>query len=301
MGSNAKAGSASKVKIEKFEDLFGGSAGQENSAEQIINAPLADLHTFKDHPFRVVDDEKMEETTESIRQYGVLVPGIARPRAGGGYEIIAGHRRKRGSELAGKMEMPVIVRNYTDDEATIIMVDSNIQREDILPSEKARAYKMKYVAMKHQGKKSGKNTLDEVGEAAGENAKKVQRYIWLSRLSDKLLEMVDTKKLGFSQGVDISFLTEEAQQWVQAVIGEQGYNVSMVQSGKLKEYGKSGELTFAMVRLILTEEKPKERRVTLKADKISEYFAEDCTNEEIEGIIIQLLDEWSARNGTRNQ
>ena len=301
MGSNAKAGSASKVKIEKFEDLFGGSAGQENSAEQIINAPLADLHTFKDHPFRVVDDEKMEETTESIRQYGVLVPGIARPRAGGGYEIIAGHRRKRGSELAGKMEMPVIVRNYTDDEATIIMVDSNIQREDILPSEKARAYKMKYEAMKHQGKKSGKNTLDEVGEAAGENAKKVQRYIWLSRLSDKLLEMVDTKKLGFSQGVDISFLTEEAQQWVQAVIGEQGYNVSMVQSGKLKEYGKSGELTFAMVRLILTEEKPKERRVTLKADKISEYFAEDCTNEEIEGIIIQLLHEWSARNGKRNQ
>lgn len=292
MGSNAKAGSASKVKIEKFEDLFGGSAGQENSAEQIINAPLADLHTFKDHPFRVVDDEKMEETTESIRQYGVLVPGIARPRAGGGYEIIAGHRRKRGSELAGKTQMPVIVRNYTDDEATIIMVDSNIQREDILPSEKARAYKMKYEAMKHQGKKSGKNTLDEVGEAAGENAKKVQRYIWLSRLSDELLEMVDTKKLGFSQGVDISFLTEEAQQWVQAVIGEQGCNVSMVQFGKLKEYGKSGELTFAMVRLILTEEKPKERKITIKSDKIGEYFSDSYSNEEIENIIISLLDKW---------
>ncbi len=292
MGSNAKAGSASKVKIEKFEDLFGGSAGQESSAERIINAPLADLHTFKDHPFRVVDDEKMEETTESIRQYGVLVPGIARPRAGGGYEIIAGHRRKRGSELAGKTQMPVIVRNYTDDEATIIMVDSNIQREDILPSEKARAYKMKYEAMKHQGKKSGRNTLDEVGEAAGENAKKVQRYIWLSRLSDELLEMVDTKKLGFSQGVDISFLTEEAQQWVQAVIGEQGCNVSMVQSGKLKEYGKSGELTFAMVRLILTEEKPKERKITIKSDKISEYFSDSYSNEEIENIIISLLDKW---------
>ena len=292
MGSNAKAGSASKVKIEKFEDLFGGSAGQESSAEQIINAPLADLHTFKDHPFRVVDDEKMEETTESIRQYGVLVPGIARPRAGGGYEIIAGHRRKRGSELAGKTEMPVIVRNYTDDEATIIMVDSNIQREDILPSEKARAYKMKYEAMKHQGKKSGKNTLDEVGEAAGENAKKVQRYIWLSRLSDELLEMVDTKKLGFSQGVDISFLMEEAQQWVQAVIEEQGCSVSMVQSGKLKEYGKSGELTFAMVRLILTEEKPKERKITIKSDKIGEYFSDSYSNEEIENIIISLLDKW---------
>ena len=292
MGSNAKAGSASKVKIEKFEDLFGGSAGQESSVEQIINAPLADLHTFKDHPFRVEDDEKMEETTESIRQYGVLVPGIARPRAGGGYEIIAGHRRKRGSELAGKTEMPVIVRNYTDDEATIIMVDSNIQREDILPSEKARAYKMKYEAMKHQGKKSGKNTLDEVGEAAGENAKKVQRYIWLSRLSEELLIMVDSKKLGFSQGVDISFLTEEAQQWVQAVIEEQGCSVSMVQSGKLKEYGKSGELTFAMVRLILTEEKPKERKITIKSDKIGEYFSDSYSNEEIENIIISLLDKW---------
>ncbi len=292
MGSNKKAGSASKVRIDKFEDLFGGSAEQESSAEQIINAPLTDLHTFKDHPFRVEDDEKMEETTESIRQYGVLVPGIARPRAGGGYEIIAGHRRKRGSELAGKTEMPVIVRNYTDDEATIIMVDSNIQREDILPSEKARAYKMKYEAMKHQGKKSGKNTLDEVGEAAGENAKKVQRYIWLSRLSEELLIMVDSKKLGFSQGVDISFLTEEAQQWVQAVIEEQGCSVSMVQSGKLKEYGKSGELTFAMVRLILTEEKPKERKITIKSDKIGEYFSDSYSNEEIENIIISLLDKW---------
>ena len=292
MGSNAKTGSAAKIKMESFDDLFGGSAAQENGVEQIINAPLAELHTFKDHPFRVEDDEKMEETTESIRQHGVLVPGIARPRAGGGYEIIAGHRRKRGSELAGKTEMPVIVRNYTDDEATIIMVDSNIQREDILPSEKARAYKMKYEAMKHQGKKSGKNTLDEVGEAAGENAKKVQRYIWLSRLSDELLEMVDTKKLGFSQGVDISFLTEEAQQWVQVIIEEQGCNVSMVQSGKLKEYGKSGELTLAMVELVLSEEKPKERKITIKSDKIGKYFSDSYSNEEIESIIITLLDKW---------
>lgn len=292
MGSNAKTGSAAKIKMESFDDLFGGSAAQENGVEQIINAPLAELHTFKDHPFRVEDDEKMEETTESIRQHGVLVPGIARPRVGGGYEIIAGHRRKRGSELAGKTEMPVIVRNYTDDEATIIMVDSNIQREDILPSEKARAYKMKYEAMKHQGKKSGRNTLDEVGEAAGENAKKVQRYIWLSRLSDELLEMVDTKKLGFSQGVDISFLTEEAQQWVQVIIEEQGCNVSMIQSGKLKEYGKSGELTLAMVKLVLSEEKPKERKITIKSDKIGKYFSDSYSNEEIESIIITLLDKW---------
>ena len=292
MSSNTKTGSASKIKMESFDDLFGGSNAQEIGAEQIINAPLADLHEFKDHPFKVLDDEKMEETTESIRLYGVLVPGIARPRTGGGYELIAGHRRKHGLERAGKAEMPIIVRNYSDDEATIIMVDSNIQREDILPSEKAKAYKMKYEAMKHQGKKSGKNTLDEVGEAAGENAKKVQRYIWLSRLSDELLEMVDTKKLGFSQGVDISFLSEEAQQWVEVIIEEQGCNVSTVQSGKLKEYGKSGELTLAMVRLILTEEKPKERKVTLKADKISKYFSDSYSNEEIENIIISLLDKW---------
>ena len=292
MSSNTKTGSASKIKMESFDDLFGGSSAQETGAEQIINAPLADLHEFKDHPFKVLDDEKMEETTESIRLYGVLVPGIARPRAGGGYELIAGHRRKHGSERAGKTEMPIIVRNYSDDEATIIMVDSNIQREDILPSEKAKAYKMKYEAMKHQGKKSGKNTLDEVGEAAGENAKKVQRYIWLARLSDVLLEMVDTKKLGFSQGVDISFLSEEAQQWVEVIIEEQGCNVSTVQSGKLKEYGKSGELTLAMVRLILTEEKPKERKFTMKSDKIGKYFSDSYSNEEIENIIISLLDKW---------
>ena len=288
--------------LPSVDDLFSTEEERaEARLEKVVNLSPTEISDFPNHPFKVRMDAAMQEMTESVKQYGVLVPALVRPKRSGGYEMVAGHRRKKAADLAGLAEIPCIVRQLTDDEATIIMVDSNIQREDILPSEKARAYKMKYEAMKHQGKKSGKNTLDEVGEAAGENAKKVQRYIWLSRLSDKLLEMVDTKKLGFSQGVDISFLTEEAQQWVQAVIGEQGYNVSMVQSGKLKEYGKSGELTFAMVRLILTEEKPKERRVTLKADKISEYFAEDCTNEEIEGIIIQLLDEWSARNGTRNQ
>jgi ParB family chromosome partitioning protein len=297
MSNCVKPRSASKIRLDSFDDLFGGPVGQEGSAEQIVSVPLKDLHTFKDHPFRVLDDEKMEETTESIRQYGVLVPGIVRPRADGGYEIIAGHRRKHGSELAGKEEMPVIVRDYTDDEATIIMVDSNIQREDILPSEKAKAYSMKYEAMKHQGKKSGKTTLEEVGEAAGENAKKVQRYIWLSRLSDELLSMVDNRKLGFSQGVDISFLQEEAQQWVEAIIGEKGCNISTSQSAKIKEYGKSGELTLAMVKLILMEEKPKERKFTIKSDKINQYFSEGYSNEDIEKVIISLLDKWKEGGG----
>ena len=290
MGS--KAGSASKVRLNSFDDLFGGA---ENTAgEQIINAKLSDLHTFRGHPFRVLDDEKMEETTESIGKYGVLVPGIVRPRAGGGYEIIAGHRRKRGSERAGLDTMPVIVRNYTDDEATIIMVDSNIQREDILPSEKAKAYAMKYEAMKHQGSKGG-STLDEVGEAAGESGKTVQRYVWLARLSDELLDMVDKKKIGIVQGVDISFLTEEAQQWVSVILEETGAAVNASQSAKLKEYGKNGGLTLEMVRLILEQEKPKERKVTIKSDKINRYFPEEYSNDDIESVIIRLLEEWKGK------
>ena len=290
MGS--KAGSASKVKLNSFDDLFGGAGN--TSGEQIIHAKLTDLYTFKGHPFRVLDDEKMEETTESIEKYGVLVPGIVRPRAEGGYEIIAGHRRKRGSERAGLDIMPVIVRNYTDDEATIIMVDSNIQREDILPSEKAKAYAMKYEAMKHQVSKGG-STLDEVGEAAGESGKTVQRYVWLARLIDELLGMVDAKKIGIAQGVEISFLSEEAQQWVSVILEETGASISNTQAAKLKEYGKSGELTLAMVRLILSEEKPRERKVTLKSDKINRYFPEDYSNDDIEGIIIQLLEEWQSK------
>ncbi len=281
----SKTGSAAKVKLNSFDDLFGSSEMQTAGSEQIINAPLAELHDFKNHPFRVVDDEKMEETTESIRQYGVLVPGIARPRTDGGYELIAGHRRKHGSQRAGKSEMPVIVRNYSDDEATIIMVDSNIQREDILLSEKAKAYKMKYEAMKHQGKKSGKNTLGEVGETAGESAKTVQRYIYLARLSDALLDMVDKKKIGIVQGVELSFLTEQQQEWVQVVLEETGVTISTAQASKLKEHGKSDELTLPMVRLILTEAKPKERKVTIKADKISRYFPKDYSNEQIENVI----------------
>ena len=286
-----KRGSADKIKLSSFDDLFGTQEAG-TGTEQVQEIPLCELHEFRGHQFKVLDDEKMQETVESIKNYGVLMPGIARPRAEGGYEIIAGHRRRHGCELAGLSTMPMFVRDYTDDEATIIMVDTNIQREDILPSEKARAYSMKYEAMKHQGKKGAGNSLDEVGEAAGESGKTVQRYIWLSRLSDELLEMVDKKKIGLVQGVDISFLTEQAQEWVQIIMEETGTNISTVQSAKLKEYGKKGELTMPMVRLILTEEKPKERKITLKAEKISRYFPEEYSESEIENVIIELLEEW---------
>lgn len=295
----SKAGSAAKIKLNSYEDLFGVTQVPAGT-EQVQEIPLSELHEFQGHPFKVLDDEKMQETVESIKNYGVLMPGIARPRAGGGYEIIAGHRRKHGCELAGLSTMPVFVRDYSDDEATIIMVDSNIQREDILPSEKAKAYAMKYEAMKHQGSKGG-STLDEVGEAAGESGKTVQRYVWLARLSDELLDLVDAKKIGISQGVDISFLTGEQQRYVLDILLETGASVSSVQAAKLKEYGKSGELTRAMVRLILTEEKPKERKVTIKGDKISRYFSEEYSNDEIEDVIIRLLEEWNAVNGGNRQ
>ena len=178
----------------------------------------------------------MQEMIESIREYGVLMPGIARPMKGGGYEIIAGHRRKYACEMVGLSTMPMFIRDYTDDEATIIMVDSNIQREDILPSEKSKAYRMKYDAMKHQGSKAGGLTLGELGEAAGESAKTVQRYIWISRLADELLDMVDTKKIGIIQAVDLSFLSEVAQQWVLAVISEnQTFGSSEIETQEVGE------------------------------------------------------------------
>ena len=290
-----KSKSADKVKLKSFDDLFG--TNEILTGETVTSVPIKQLRIFKGHPFRVLDDEKMQETVDSVKKYGVLIPGIVRPYPEGGYEVVAGHRRWRACELAGLEEMPVIVRDMDDDTAVVIMVDSNIQREDILPSEKAKADRMKYEAMRHQGKKSGKNTLDEIGGIVGENAKKVQRYIWLSRFSKELLDMVDHKKLGFSQGVEISFLTEEAQRWVHAFVKEQGCTVSTVQSAKIKEYGKSGELTSAMVELILTEKKPKERKILLKADKISRYFTEDCSSEEIENIILRLLDEWKEGQG----
>ena len=291
----ARVNSASKINIDSFDDLFGNTTREDSSSsEQVVEVLLEDLHTFQNHPFRVVDDEKMEETVESIKKYGVLMPGIVRPRIEGGYEIIAGHRRKRGSELAGKTTMPVFIRNYTDEEAVVIMVDTNIQREDILPSEKAKAYRMKYEAMKHQGKLGG-NTLEVLGEQAGESKKTVQRYIRLAYLSDELLDLVDKKKIGFMQGVDISYLSEEEQKWVFVVVSTQKGTITTTQAGKLKEYAKRGELTVAVVELLLTEQKLQERKVTIKAEKISKYFPEDYSSEDMETVIMELLEEWNRK------
>ena len=291
-----KTGSASKIKIDSFDDLFGNVTSEDsNSSEQVVEVSLEDLHTFKNHPFRVLDDEKMEETVESIRKYGVLMPGIARPRKEGGYEIIAGHRRKRGCELAGRTTMPVFIRDYTDDEAVVIMVDSNIQREDILPSEKAKAYRMKYEAMQHRGRKTGESTLETIGEPTGESGKTVQRYIRLATLVDGLLEMVDNRKLGFIPAVDISYLTKEQQMWIFDILQSGDCTVSKGQAASLKSYAKSGELTPVVAKLVLQKKKEKEQKVTIKADKIRHYFPEDYSKEDMEAVILELLDEWKRK------
>lgn len=288
------AGSAAKIKLTNFDDLFGGPESAAG-AGYVQEIPLSELHNFKNHPFKVLDDEKMKETVESIKSCGVLIPGIARPREEGGYEIIAGHRRKFACELAGLPTMPMLIKPCDDDEAIVTMVDTNIQREDILPSEKAKAYAMKYEAMKHQGKKSNKSSLDAVGEPAGESGKTVQRYMWLARLSEGLLDLVDKRKIGLVQGIDLSFLTGQAQEWVQEAITETGVTISTAQSAKLKECEKSGRLSVQKVREILAEKKPRERKVIIKPEKIRRYFTDDYSNEEIEKIIYQLLEEWQGR------
>lgn len=289
----SKTGSAAKVKLNSFDNLFRTEKLQ-TGTEQVQEIALSELHEFKGHPFKVLDDEKMQETVESIREHGVLMPGIARPMKDGSYEIIAGHRRRHACELVGLTTMPMFIRDYTDDEATIIMVDSNIQREDILPSEKAKAYRMKYDAMKHQGSKEGGLTFGELGEAAGESAKTVQRYIWISRLSDSLLDMVDAKKIGIMQAVDLSFLSEDAQQWVLVAIQETNVVITTQQSAMLKESDKKGELTFPMVRMMLEKEKTVERKVVIKTERINNYFPATYSREQIENIIYQLLENWKS-------
>lgn len=289
----SKISSASKIKLKSYDDLFSGATAEQNVPEQEIKRiPINLLHDFKNHPFKIKEDDRFLEMVDSIKKYGVLVPGLARPRAEGGYEIVAGHTRRMACLHAGVDDMPFIVKNYNDDEATIVMVDSNIQREDILVSEKAKAYKMRYDAVKHQGKKG--NTLNAMSEDTGENAKKIQRYIWLARLNDELLEMVDVKALGFSQGVAISFLNEEEQSWVLSAIRDLKINVSTEQSEELKGLSQSRKLDEAGVWRVLAPQTVtnKNRKVVFKSQKLDAYFAPDYTSEEIEDIIIGLLEEW---------
>lgn len=297
----SKESSASKIKLNSIDSLFGNvntSNEIDATKEEVIEVNLSDLHTFKNHPFRVVDDEKMQETVESIKERGVLVPGIVRRRINGGYEIISGHRRKRACELAGLTTMPVFVRDLTDDEAVIVMVDSNIQREEILPSEKAKAYKMKYEAMKHQGVSKGEgSSLEQMSEELGESKTTIQRYITIADMNDNLLKMIDDKKIGLTQGVTISSLSDNEQQKLSDIIEETSVVPSLAQSSEIKDMSKKGTFEENLVKALLTN-KPvvKKKNITIKADKIKDYFPEDYSEEQIVRLIISLLDEWKKRN-----
>ena len=288
-----KSKSAEKVKLNSFDDLF----GIDETGETVTSVPLSELHTFKGHPFRVLDDEKMQETVESVKQYGVLMPGIVRPHPEGGYEVIAGHRRWRACELAGLTEMPVIIREMDDDTAVVLMVDTNIQREDILPSEKAKAYRMKYEAMKHQGSKGEKYTADAIGEAAGDSGRTVQRYIRLSELVEELMDYVDENKIPMVVGEKLSYLKAEEQAWVVDAIGNSGIFPSKAQAEQFKANSEAGELTEGNVYAVLIRKEKENVNVTISAKRIRNYFPTEYSKEQIEDVIYTLLEEWKQKEG----
>lgn len=295
--------SAKNIQMTKFDDLFsaGNPAGAGGSGN-VQEIPLTELFPFKDHPFKVLDDETMQDTVESIRIHGVLVPGIARPRAEGGYELIAGHRRRHASELAGKTTMPVIVRELDDDEAVLFMVDSNIQRENLFPSEKAWAYKMKLDALKHQGVKDTsrqlgeKYSVDALSENSNDSARNIHRFIRLTQLLPELLQMVDDKKLSFNPAVELSYLTREQQGELMEIMGELQAVPSLEQAKRLKKYSQEEKLDRNVMDAILTEERPTPVQVTLKNDRLKQYFPQTYTAKQMEEVIFSLLETWKTQN-----
>lgn len=281
-----------KVEISGLDEIFQIKERKEND---ITEVSINQLHTFHKHPFRVVDDdENMDELVKSIQERGVLNPGIVRPGKGGDYEIISGHRRKRALEIAGMDKMPVYIRDYSDEEAVIVMIDSNIQRENVLPSEKAYAYKMKYDAMKHQGRKSSGLTLKELGKDAGESWKTVQRYIWLSRLIEPLMDMIDQKKLGLTQGIDLSGLSEKEQNIVFRRLSSSKRKLSIKKSDQIKKLASAEQLTEETLNLIF-EEKREAGKQDLDMKHLRQFFSDSYSDEEIVEITYKLLDAWKNR------
>ena len=301
--------SAKKVELASVDDLFSTEESRADAQrEKVVEIPLSELHPFKGHPFKVKDDEAMMETADSIKQYGVLVPAIARPDPEGGYELVAGHRRHRASELAEKETMPVIVRDLDDDAATIIMVDSNLQRESLLPSERAFAYKMKLEAMKHQGervdltcaqvghKSDGRKSRDILAEQVGQSKNQIQRFIRLTELIPELLDMVDTGQIKFNPAVELSYLAREEQQDFLSAMDYAQAAPSLSQAQRIKKLAQEGECTLDAMCEIMNEIKKGELdRVTFKTDSLRKYFPKSYTNKQMEDKIIQLLEQWQKK------
>ncbi len=288
------------VSLSSDDDIF----GPEETYERVQEIPLEELHPFKNHPFKVIDDEAMLRTVESVARYGVLAPAIARPRAEGGYELVAGHRRHHASELAGKETMPVIVRELDDDAAVILMVDSNLQRERILPSERAFAYKMKMDAIRHQGSRSDltsgqvvqKLSLEQIAEGTGESYKQVQRYIRLTELIPELLKMVDEGIIKFNPAVELSFLKKEEQEnFIEAMDYSQN-TPSLSQAQRLKKLSQDGKCTLEAMCAVMDEQKKEELdKVVIKNDVLKKYFPKSYTPKQMENTIIKLLEQWQKK------
>ena len=299
--------SAKKIELASVDDLFSTEEGRQDAKlEKIQEIPLSELHPFRNHPFKVKDDEAMMETADSIKQYGVLVPAIARPDPEGGYELVAGHRRRRASELAEKETMPVIIRDLDDDAATIIMVDSNLQRESLLPSERAFAYKMKLEAVKHQGARTdltsrqvgekSQTSIQKVADQAGESQRQVQRYIRLTELIPELMNMVDEKKIALNPAYELSFLKKEEQVDLLDAMDSEQATPSLSQAQRLKKYSQEGHLTLDMMRVIMGEEKKSDLdRVTFTSDTLRKYFPKSYTPQRMQETIIKLLEAWQKK------
>ena len=303
--------SARNVKLASVDDLFTTEETRqeiqaEAKREKVQMIPLAELHPFRNHPFKVKDDEAMANTVDSVRQYGVLVPAIARPLESGGYELVSGHRRHHASELAGLTEMPVIVRDLDDDAATIIMVDSNLQRETLLPSERAFAYKMKLEAMKRQAGRPSKENVSQVGtqkrsdqimaEQVGESRNQIQRFIRLTALIPDLLNLVDEKKVAFNPAVELSYLKTEEQVLLLDAMESEQTTPSLSQAQRLKKFSQEGKLSVDVMRAIMSEEKkPEMDKVIFTGAKLRQYFPKSYTPQQMENTILRLLEQWQRK------
>ena len=303
--------SAKSINLTSLDDLFSTEESRaEESCEKVVRIPLTELHPFPNHPFHVRDDEAMQNTVDSIREYGVLTPGIVRPREDGGYEIVAGHRRKHGSELAGLSDMPCIVREMDDDTATILMVDSNIQREDILPSERAQAYKMKLDAIRRKAVRPAKNAEIDgknnsrqvvgnlesaaiVGQEAGDSGRQVQRYIRLTELQPELQQMVDDKKIAMTPAVELSYLKPEEQQMLLTAIDSEQATPSLSQAQRMKKLSQAGKLNDdTMLDIMMEQKKPEKCDITFSGDVLRKYFPRSYTPQRMQETIIKLLEAW---------
>lgn len=299
----AKSSVRDSIKLASVDELFSTEESRADSQrEKVLDIPLSEISDFPNHPFKVKKDEAMLEMADSVKQYGVLVPGLVRPKEDGGYEMVAGHRRKKASEIAGKETMPCIVRDLDNDATTIIMVDSNLQRESLLPSEKAYAYKMKLDAMNRQGQRSdltlsqvGKrlNSYEELADKCGESRNQIFRYIRLTELIPSLLEMVDEKQIAFNPAVELSYLAENEQQDLYNTIQSEECTPSLVQAQRMKKLSQEGRLNIDVIFSVLTEEKPNQKeKFNIQRERIDRFFPKSFTEKQKEELIVQLLESW---------